>query len=106
MKATLMLGILSTSLATVCGASAQEDEMSAAERAGYDAGTEAAADFCKDLRAHPRRGWGGGSVTREYERGCKAGFDEHIDSNRTCQQRLEEQNAYSEMRAARRDTCS
>ena len=107
MRATLMLGILSTSLATVCGAAAQDRDMSPAERAGYDAGVDAAVDFCRDLRARPHeRGFGGGSVTRDYERGCKVGFDEHIDSNRTCRDRIEKNNAYSEMREARRYTCS
>ena len=106
MRSTLMLGILCTGLATVSGAAAQERDMSPAERAGYDDGVDAAVEFCQDLRAKPHRGWGRRSVTREYERGCKAGFDDHIDSNRTCQHRLEEQDAYTEMRAARRYTCS
>lgn len=106
MRATLMLGILSTSLATVCGAAAQDRDMSPAERAGYDAGVDAAVDFCRDLRAKPSGGWGHKSVTREFERGCKAGFDEHIDSNRTCQDRIEKNNAWIEMRSARSSTCS
>jgi hypothetical protein len=106
MRATLMLGILCTSLATVCGAAAQDRDMSPAERAGYDAGVDAAVSFCQSLRA-PHGGFGERrSLTRDFERGCKTGFDEHIDSNRTCQERIEKNNAYTEMRDARRYTCS
>lgn len=106
MRARMMLGILCAGLTTVCGAAAQERDMSPAERAGYDDGVDAAVEFCQDLRAKPHGGFGRRSVTREYERGCKAGFDEHIDSNRACQYRIEEHNAYTEMRSARRYTCS
>jgi hypothetical protein len=106
MRATLMLGILCTALATVSGAAAQPWGMSPAERAGYDAGVDAAVEFCQDLRARERIGWGARSVTRQFERGCKRGFNDHIDSNRTCQARIEEQDAYIEMRDARRFACS
>ena len=105
MRATLMLGILCTGLATISGAAAQGRGMSPAERAGYDAGWDAAGDFCQDLREREYAGWRR-SITRDFERGCRRGFNEHIDSNRTCQERIEDQNAYREMRDARRYACS
>ncbi|MFS8067203.1 MAG: hypothetical protein ACMG6S_12600 [Byssovorax sp.] len=100
-----MLGILCTGLATAFGAAAQERDMSPTERAGYDAGVDAAVDFCRDLRASPRGTFEAPSFTREFERGCTRGFDDHINSNRTCQRRIQEQNAYTEMREARRYAC-
>jgi hypothetical protein len=107
MRATLMLGILCTGLATAFGASAQ-DRDTGPEEAGYDAGMDGAVDFCRDLRATPRyhAPTFDRDFTRKFERGCKRGFDDHINSNRTCQRRIQEQNAYGEMREARRYTCS
>ena len=106
MRATLMLGILCTGLATVCGASAQGRGMSRAERAGYDYGWDAANFFCQDLRAAPIYGGARERPTREFSRGCKVGFDDHIDNNRTCKARIRERNMYTEMWEARRDNCS
>ena len=107
MRATLMLGILCTGLATVCGASAQGRGMSRAERAGYDYGVDAAVDFCRDLRPRERGVYGApGGVTEQFSRGCKAGFDDHINSNRTCNRRIRRQNAYNLMWSVRRSTCS
>ena len=137
MRATLMLGILCTSLATVGVAAAhdrdrdedrdedwdddrdedrdddrdedrdedRDREMSPAERAGYDHGVDAAITFCRDIREYgvalrePR------SLTRDFQRGCKAGFDDHIDSNRTCEERIDRNNADAAVRAARSYAC-
>jgi hypothetical protein len=105
MRATLMLGILGATLSVVCSADAQSRSMSRAERAGYDYGWDDANDFCKDLRPRGRSGHERRDVTREFSRGCKKGFDDHINSNRTCSQRIRRQNAYTEMWSARRSAC-
>jgi hypothetical protein len=125
MRATLMLGILWMGLATAGGAAAHdrdrdedwdedrdehrdEDDdraMSHAERAGYDHGVDAAINFCRYIREHgvalrePR------SLTRDFQRGCKAGFDDHIDSNRPCEEKIERYNADAAARAARSYAC-
>ena len=105
MRATLMLGILCTGLATVCGASAQGRGMSRAERAGYDYGVDAAVDFCRDLRSGGGYRGGRRELTEQFSRGCKAGFDDHINSNKTCNRRIKRENAYREMWTERRNTC-
>lgn len=111
MRATILLTILSASFAFITGgAQARDDDdrgMSGAEQAGYDTGWDAADDFCRDLRfVEKSRGPGFRSVTREFKRGCKMGFDNYIDSNQSCQRRLEDRDMYGEMWAARSDACS
>jgi hypothetical protein len=106
MRATLMMGILGASFTLLNGAEAQPRRMSEAEQRGYDRGWDTAQEFCRDLRRPPRGGFGGRErLTREYQRGCRRGFDEHINSNRTCQRRIKEQDKYDEMWDARKDMC-
>ena len=105
MRATLVMGFLSASFALITGAQARD--MSEIEQQGYDTGWEGADEFCQDLKVRPR--FGGQErrgITREFQKGCRAGFSNYIDSNRSCQRRLAEESAYREMWEARREVCS
>lgn len=108
MKATIFLTFLSASFAFITGGgqALADHEMSDAEQAGYDAGWDAANDFCRDLKAVQHGGFAQRSITSQFKRGCKTGFDDQIDSNRTCQRRMMDQDKYSDMWDARRDACS
>ena len=103
MKATLMLGILGVSFTFLTSAQADSD----AEQAGYDAGQDAAQSFCKTLRP-PNQKFGGGfggSFTGDFKDGCRQGFDDHIDGDQNCQERINDQGKYSEMRESRSNQC-
>jgi hypothetical protein len=108
MKTSLMFGVLCASLSLVAGASAQS--MSELQRQAYDAGWDAADEFCDDLRpsagdrllsARMRA-----SITEVFKEYCGNGYDEYIDNNQACGTRLRETtNGYTRMWEARRNAC-
>lgn len=106
MKAKLALGILGASLVLAGPAFADRDDD--VEDSGYDYGTDAAHEFCKDLRA-PTGDDGGGfetrNITRRFSRECKRGFDDYINNNRSCGRRIRREHASSTMWEARRSAC-
>jgi hypothetical protein len=109
MKATLSMGTLCALFTLVNGAGAQN--LSELERQAYDVGWSAANEYCQSLipgnfRALEYRFGGRVDITEQFKRACKAGYDNYIDNNLSCQTRLRETNKYTEMWKARNDTCT
>ena len=105
MKTKWMLAIASVcvSLGASGVASAQRTEL---ETQAYEFGWDSAKSVCRDLRPSFRRyGRYSASLTRTFSRWCRRGFDENIDNNGACQQRMRREGAYTRMWEARRDAC-
>ena len=102
MKTKLMMAIACASLSWAALASAQPNGL---RTQAYEYGWDAAQNFCVDLRPRRFRTTDRRSITETFSRFCKRGFDDHINSNRACQRRLRERNAYTYMWETRRSTC-
>ncbi|HMY18031.1 MAG TPA: hypothetical protein PKA58_17025 [Polyangium sp.] len=115
MRTRILLGMASTAL--VVSATAMAATSDEARLQGYEAGWDAAQEFCTDLRPRtsdeltislrsfkslemPTR-----DISEIFSKACKNGFDKHINNNWACQQRLEQESAYSKMWKARRSAC-
>jgi len=70
----------------------------------YDAGHQAASDFCDGIKG---KHGGHVSLTAQLRRACREGFRDEIDGNKTCQKRLENMglDGYPAMRDAMLDAC-
>ncbi|MGK4001587.1 hypothetical protein WMF31_03105 [Sorangium sp. So ce1036] len=109
MKVQLCAAALCALFVSVGAADANDEEsMDELERQAYDVGWDAANSYCKSLVP----GFSGAlrremeTITERFKRACKKGYDDYIDSNRSCQQRLRETGRYREMWEARNNTCS
>lgn len=101
MKKNLLLGIMCASLSLVVPANASDLEDQA-----FDEGWDAADEFCEDYLANRERTYNRRSITEEFEYNCKEGFDAYINSNRSCQRKIEdEDDGYRKMWKARRQSC-
>ncbi|UQA57196.1 hypothetical protein [Polyangium aurulentum] len=108
MKTKLMLGILCASLSLAAGASAQCPSVLPQPR--YNAGWDAAREFCKSLDTSAAAGLLARrmdiSITYEGEDCCRKGFDDYIDNNPSCAQQLENDYSGTWRRwEARRNAC-
>jgi len=109
MKTKLMLGLCCASLSLVAGASAQP--RGNLQEQAYDAGWDAAHAFCQSLRASAGNRYlaariGERSITDEFKQYCGEGYDEYIDNNQSCANRIEAaENGYTRMWEARRNAC-
>lgn len=87
-----------------------QESMTELEQQAYDVGWDAANSYCKSLVPGPRaRLWeafGRRTITEDFKRACKQGYDGYINSNQSCQQRMEREGKYTEMWKARTDTCT
>ncbi|UQA57195.1 hypothetical protein [Polyangium aurulentum] len=112
MKTKLMLGTLCASLSLAAGASAQS--LTNLQQQAYDAGWDAAHEFCKSLDtsagagmlAMRMRAMGATTITEEFKEYCGNGYDKYIDNNESCAQKIENAtNGYTRMWEARRNAC-
>src|SRR5262245_43104277 len=103
MKANLVLGVVCAALASVAGARA--DSLSDLRREAYDEGWGSAHVYCEGLRYVPHGPAEFGTITAEFSRWCRKGFDNYINSNLACQERIRYSGSYREMWAARREAC-
>ncbi|WP_437935778.1 hypothetical protein [Sorangium sp. So ce341] len=90
-----------------------EEFLSELEQQAYDIGWRAADRYCQSLIPGPHgelKGemgvYGTRNITEEFKRACKLGYDNYIDNNLACQQRLEQSGKYTEMWNARNNTCT
>ncbi|WP_437329504.1 hypothetical protein [Sorangium sp. So ce381] len=114
MKMQLCAAALCTLFASTNVAYASDEEsLSELEQAAYDTGWSAANRYCQSLIPGPRRelfavmgSRGARNITEEFKQACKMGYDNYIDSNQSCQQRLEQSGKYEQMWRARNNTCT
>ena len=105
MKATWMSAIVGTSITLACGAMAQP--RSELQRQAYQEGWSQADTYCASLEP----GFGAPSmeapppITPGFQVWCKQGFDDFINHNQTCNQRIRARKLYSAMWQQRRAAC-
>ncbi|KYF93661.1 hypothetical protein BE17_17570 [Sorangium cellulosum] len=118
MKIQLCAAALCALFASTNAANAAEENdeefLSELEQQAYDVGWGAANNYCESLKPGPRgelshtlrEGFRRPPITEQFKRACKLGYDNYIDSNQSCQQRIEESRKYTEMWEARNNTCT
>lgn len=97
----IALGLMVACMSLGISASASANDL---EDQAYDAGNDAAGQFCQGLRPQFLRV--GEGFTERLKKACHEGFDDFINSNRTCQKRMGDlPNGFRQMREARASAC-
>jgi hypothetical protein len=106
MKAALVMGIvcMSAALASTSPAVEDDEDLGDLEESAYDVGWEAAHDYCEEAKTYKLKE--PSKIISRFKRHCKKGFDDYIDGNRSCRQRIRRENLYQEMWEMRQDTCT